>query len=225
MVTKLPLSHLEQFPFFSGIPHQSLEGLAQCITLRVRPQRSGIYFPGDAADNVFFLVEGRVKISTFSPDGREIIKRVVLPGEMFGEMVLLGGELERTDFATPLKMQATFVAVRTPELRAAIQHVPELANRFIDHLGKLVKWTESLVEDYVLFDSRRRIIDFILELDKTAESSKAYHYMTHQDIAGLTGASRQFVTSVMNDLRKKKLIDFNRLSVQVKDRKGLEAER
>lgn len=225
MVTKLPLSHLEQFPFFSGIPHQSLEGLAQCITLRVRPQRSGIYFPGDAADNVFFLVEGRVKISTFSPDGREIIKRVVLPGEMFGEMVLLGGELERTDFATPLKMQATFVAVRTPELRVAIQHVPELANRFIDHLGKLVKWTESLVEDYVLFDSRRRIIDFILELDKTAESSKAYHYMTHQDIAGLTGASRQFVTSVMNDLRKKKLIDFNRLSVQVKDRKGLEAER
>ncbi len=225
MVTKLPLSHLEQFPFFSGIPHQSLEGLAQCITLRVRPQRSGIYFPGDAADNVFFLVEGRVKISTFSPDGREIIKRVVLPGEMFGEMVLLGGELERTDFATPLKMQATFVAVRTPELRAAIQHVPELANRFIDHLGKLVKWTESLVEDYVLFDSRRRIIDFILELDRTAESSKAYHYMTHQDIAGLTGASRQFVTSVMNDLRKKKLIDFNRLSVQVKDRKGLEAER
>ncbi len=225
MVTKLPLSHLEQFPFFSGIPHQSLEGLAQCITLRVRPQRSGIYFPGDAADNVFFLVEGRVKISTFSPDGREIIKRVVLPGEMFGEMVLLGGELERTDFATPLKMQATFVAVRTPELRVAIQHVPELANRFIDHLGKLVKWTESLVEDYVLFDSRRRIIDFILELDKAAESSKAYHYMTHQDIAGLTGASRQFVTSVMNDLRKKKLIDFNRLSVQVKDRKGLEAER
>lgn len=225
MVTKLPVSHLEQFPFFSGIPHQSLEGLAQCITLRVRPQRSGIYFPGDAADNVFFLVEGRVKISTFSPDGREIIKRVVLPGEMFGEMVLLGGELERTDFATPLKMQATFVAVRTPELRVAIQHVPELANRFIDHLGKLVKWTESLVEDYVLFDSRRRIIDFILELDKTAESSKAYHYMTHQDIAGLTGASRQFVTSVMNDLRKKKLIDFNRLSVQVKDRKGLEAER
>lgn len=166
-----------------------------------------------------------MKISTFSPDGREIIKRVVLPGEMFGEMVLLGGELERTDFATPLKMQATFVAVRTPELRAAIQHVPELANRFIDHLGKLVKWTESLVEDYVLFDSRRRIIDFILELDRTAESSKAYHYMTHQDIAGLTGASRQFVTSVMNDLRKKKLIDFNRLSVQVKDRKGLEAER
>jgi CRP/FNR family transcriptional regulator, cyclic AMP receptor protein len=225
MVTKLPLAQLEQFPFFSGIPQQSLESLEQTISLRIRPPRSGIYFPGDAADNVFFLVEGRVKISTFSPDGREIIKRVVQPGEMFGEMVLVSGELERTDFATPLKMQATFVAVRTPELRVAIQHVPELANRFIDHLGKMVKWTESMVEDYVLFDSRARIIDFILDLDQTADSSKAYHYMTHQDIAGLTGASRQFVTSVMNELRKKKLIDFNRLSVQVKDRKGLEAQR
>lgn len=227
MVSKIPLSELEQFPFFSGIPHSQLEGLANAITQRTRPPRSGVYYPGDSADHVFFVVRGRVKVGCTSPDNREVIHEIVLPGDMFGELALLG-ETERKDFAIPMKMEATLVAIRAVELRSVIERVPQLADRFINHLGIRVRNTERMIEDYVLFDSKDRIIKFILSLDaaavgdKAARDGKAYHYMTHQDIAGLTGASRQFVTSVMNDLRKQKLIDFNRVSVQVKDRKGLE---
>lgn len=159
-------------------------------------------------------------------EGREVIKRVVVPGEMFGEASLFS-TAEREEFAIPMKMSAVFIAVRAADLRHAINGSPELTDRLIQYLGQRVKVAESMMEDYVLKDSRTRIIEFILDKDKEArsagaDSSKAYHFMTHQDIAGITGASRQFVTGVMNELRKLKLIDFNRVSVQVKDRKGLE---
>jgi len=222
MVTKVPAVQLEQFPFFAGIPQQLIDSLTQSSTVRIRPSKAGIYYPGDTADCVFFLIEGRMKLGIVSEDGREVIKRVVAPGEMFGESALLGSTV-REEFAVPMKLDALMVSVRSADLLRAIQSNTDLTNRFIQHLGERVKIAESRMEDYVLQDSRARIIDFILDLDLNGreEDDKAYHFMTHQDIAGITGASRQFVTAVLNELRKMKLIDFNRIAVSVKDRKGL----
>jgi CRP/FNR family cyclic AMP-dependent transcriptional regulator len=223
MVSKVPQVQLEQFPFFAGIPQQQLEVLAQSATIRSRPPKAGVYYPGDTADSVFFLIAGRIKLGIVSEDGREVIKRVVTSGEMFGESALLG-ETIRSEFAIPMKLDASAVSIRSADLFHAIKSNPELTNRFIQHLGERVRISESLMEAYVLKDSKERIIDFILDIDANSRDadSKAYHFMTHQDIAGITGASRQFVTSVMNDLRKRKLIDFNRISIVVKDRKGLQ---
>lgn len=223
MVSKVPQIQLDKFPFFAGIPSQHLEVLSQSATIRSRPPKAAIYYPGDASDFVFFLIEGRVKLGIVSEEGREVIKRIVTPGEMFGESALLG-ETKRKEFAVPMKIEASFASVRSTDLLHAIKSNKELTDRFIRYLGERVKQSESQLASYVLKDSKERIINFILNIDATSREtdSKAHHYMTHQDIAGFTGASRQFVTAVLNDLRKLKLIDFNRISISVKDRKGLQ---
>ena len=57
-----------------------------------------IYFPEESSKNIYFLKEGRVKIGSYSDDGKEIIKAILQPGEIFGELSLVGEE-KRSDFA------------------------------------------------------------------------------------------------------------------------------
>ena len=71
-------------------------------------------------------------------------------------------------------------------------------------------------------DARERIIDFLKDSAKKQGKRVGFetlirHCYTQQDIANITGTSRQTVTSVMNDLKKSNLIYFNRRSILIRD--------
>ena len=60
-----------------------------------------IYFPNEPSETIYFIHQGKVKIGSYSPDGKEIIKAVLTKGELFGEQALVGEE-KRADFAQAL---------------------------------------------------------------------------------------------------------------------------
>ena len=81
---------------------------------------------------------------------------------------------------------------------------------------------EERLSSLVLKDARERIIDFLVETAgregrKVGYETLVKHQLTQQEIANLTGTSRQTVTSVLNDLRKANLIYFNRNSILIRD--------
>ena len=69
-----------------------------------------IYFPEDPSSSIFFLKKGRVKIGTYSDNGKEIIKAILGPGEIFGELSLIG-EVKRKDFAISLDNDVVLCAM------------------------------------------------------------------------------------------------------------------
>ncbi|MBL4655533.1 MAG: winged helix-turn-helix domain-containing protein, partial [Bacteroidia bacterium] len=78
------------------------------------------------------------------------------------------------------------------------------------------------LEAIIYKDARTRIVDFLKEMaDEIGESaaSETYirNYLTHNDIANLTATSRQTVTTVLNDLRAKDLIYFDRTRILIRD--------
>ena len=81
---------------------------------------------------------------------------------------------------------------------------------------------EDRLEALIFKDARTRIIEFIKDSATKRGRKIGYetllkHCLTQQDIANLTGTSRQTVTSVLNDLRKSNLINFNRNSILIRD--------
>ena len=69
--------------------------LAGCENAHVAPP---IYLPADQADGVLLLAEGRVKIGSFTEEGKQTILAFIEPGEIFGELSLMGSE-EREEYA------------------------------------------------------------------------------------------------------------------------------
>ncbi len=186
-----------------------------------------IYLPDEMADKIFFLVEGRVKIGTYSDSGKEITKAILGKGEVFGELALVG-EKNRRDFAVAMEDSIACVCT-VEEMRALMKDHSALSLFLMRIMGSRMLEMEQRLEALVFKDSRTRIIEFLHQLGQKKGQRVGYEmlvrkFMTHQEIANLTATSRQTVTTVLNELRNKNILTFNRRRLLIRDMDALAKE-
>lgn len=186
-----------------------------------------IYIPDQKSDKIYFIDEGRVKIGTHGDSGKEITKAILSKGEVFGELSILG-EKSRRDFA--LAMEDTKVCmINSTEMKALLKDHSGLNLFLMKIMGSRILEMESRLESLVFKDSRSRIVEYLVELVHKKGQRIGYEFVvrkfiTHQEIANLTATSRQTVTTVLNELRNKELITFNRKRLLVRDLEKLSEE-
>ncbi|MBK9336235.1 MAG: Crp/Fnr family transcriptional regulator [Lewinellaceae bacterium] len=215
------IQFFERMPLFEALSPAELEQLADIAQHRRTPKFQFIFMPDEQADQVYFLCQGRVKTGTFSSDGREVIKEILQPETLFGDLAL-AGETTRSEFAQALHDEAEFLAISVKDFQGLMQQNQRLVFACLRHLSLRLQRVEERLAKLVLKDARERIIEFLIETAGREGRRVGYetlvkHHLTQQDIANLTGTSRQTVTSVLNDLRKSNLIYFNRNSILIRD--------
>ncbi len=215
------LSFIRQFSLFSVLSESECEQLARMMIPRDIPKYSVIYRAGDPSTEMFLLAKGAVKTGTHSSDGKEVIKSVIHPLAMFGELGLIGEE-ERQEFSQALKENLLVYVVKVEDFRKLMSQNFDLSNRVLLSFGRRLIKAEQKLESLVFKDARTRIVEFIKDSaqqrgQKVGFETLVKHSLTHQDIANITCTSRQTVTLVLNDLRKSDLIYFNRGKILVRD--------
>ena len=205
----------------SDLPEDQRDFLNRYVQSKSYPRNTFIYNPGEEADWVYFVTEGVVKTGTISEEGKEVIKNILYKGEMFGELGL-SGMTERSDFASSLKGDVEIARIPVKILKDLINRNPEIGLRMIEKLGARITRSEKRLEQLVFDDARTRIIGFLKEqADKNGmkfgDETLIRHGFTHQDMANITGTSRQLVTIVLNELKKENLINFDRSSILIRD--------
>lgn len=198
------------------------------IRTRVYEKQEYIYNLGDDSDKVYIIKKGRVKVKK-DADGAKVsvIKNVFTVKELFGEFALLG-ECFRADCA--IAMEKTELYILSPdELFRQMQYNYNLTAYIIYLLGTRSIATEQKIESIVFKKSRTRIIEFLINLANKRGQKIGYeilvrNFLTHQDIADITATSRQTVTTVLNELRNKSILIFNRRRLLFRDLLLLKAE-
>ncbi|MEM1319122.1 MAG: Crp/Fnr family transcriptional regulator [Bacteroidota bacterium] len=183
-----------------------------------------IYLQDDQSDKIFFLNDGRVKIGNYSESGKEITKAILTKGEVFGELSLIGEE-KRRDFAQAMEETTTCV-LSVDEMKGLMRDHSGLSLFLMKIMGSRVLEMEQRLESLVFKDSRTRIIEFLRDLATKKGQRVGYEmlvrkFMTHQEIANLTATSRQTVTTVLNELRTKNILTFNRRRLLIRDMEKL----
>ncbi len=179
-----------------------------------------IYLPEEVSDKLYFITEGRVKIGNYSDGGKEITKTILNKGEIFGELSLIGEE-QRRDFA--LAMEETGICIMTlEEMKMMMKSHSSISIFLMKIMGSRVLDMEQRLESLVFKDSRTRIIEYLIGLVNKRGQRVGYEmlvrkFLTHQEIANLTATSRQTVTTVLNQLRNKNILTFNRKRLLVRD--------
>jgi CRP/FNR family transcriptional regulator, cyclic AMP receptor protein len=186
-----------------------------------------IFKQRDAANQLYFITSGRVKIGVNGVGEKTVTKAILNEGEIFGEKVITG-QSRRNDFAQAL--EATEVCVISRE---------EMSNLFRDHnplylfimqlIGQRALKMEKRLESLVFKDSRTRIVEFLIDLKNERGERVGYewvvrNFITHQEIANLTATSRQTVTTVLNELKAREILTFNRKRLLIRDIDILSAE-
>lgn len=180
-----------------------------------------VYFEDEPSEAIYLVVSGRVKVGSYTEDGREITKAILSKGEMFGEMALVGEE-KRNEFAQAMEDGTELCVFGVDELRARMMENKDFSVKIFQIIGLKIKKLERKVESLVFKDSRARVVDFLKELavekgKKVGFEVMVKNYLTHKDIAALTGTSRQTVTTILNELKEKNIINFNRRQFLIRD--------
>lgn len=190
-------------------------------------KNENIYLPNESADRIFFLKKGRVKVVSYYNGSKEIIKNLLTEGDILGVSSLLGQE-RRNDGA--IAMEDTELVIVTKEvLTKLMAEDPKLSLLIMKILGDRLMEVEHRLEGLVYKNSRSRVIDFLRQLVNKSGQRVGYEmlvrkFFTHQEIASLTATSRQTVTTVLNELRTKNILTFNRRRLLVRDMELLVAE-
>ncbi len=180
-----------------------------------------IYFEDESSDHIYLIAEGRVKIGSYTEEGKEITKAILASGEIFGELALVGQE-KRINFAQALDDNTSICPMSIDDLKELMTHNKPLNLKIYKLIGLKIKKLERQIESLVFKDSRTRIVEFLREWaeekgKKIGFETMMKNYLTHKDIASLTGTSRQTVTTVLNELKEKNIINFDRRRILVRD--------
>ncbi|HAA15346.1 MAG TPA: Crp/Fnr family transcriptional regulator [Cytophagales bacterium] len=184
-----------------------------------------IYLNDEPSTHIFMIAKGRVKIGSYSDDGKEIIKTILSEGEIFGELSLTGEET-RGDFAQAMDSETTVCPMPLEDMQQLLLDNKNLSLKIFKIIGLRMKKLERRLESLVFKDARSRIIDFLYEMgvekgQKVGFEMMIKNHLTHKDIANLTGTSRQTVTTILNELKEKNLINFNRRQILIRDMEKL----
>ena len=186
-----------------------------------------IYMPEELADKIYFITDGRIKIGNYSEGGKEITKAILSKGEVFGELALIGEE-KRRDFA--LAMEQTVICIMTlEEMKSIMKSHSGISLFLMKIMGNRVLDMEQRLESLVFKYYPTRIIEFLIDFVNKRGQRVGYEmlvrkFLTHQEIANMTATSRQTVTTVLNELRNKNLLTFNRKRLLVRDLEKLNSE-
>lgn len=219
------MEFFSQRSIFGDMPHKLLEHMAENADYRTVKRYDFVYMPDQKAEYLYFLVEGCVKTGTFSGEGREIIKEILSPGELFGELVLVGEE-SHSEFAQALCQDIALLTIKAVDFKKHLEESHSLLFACMRHIARRLQRTEERIANLVAKDARERIIDFIQESahrdgHRVGMETLVKHQLTQQDIASITGTSRQTVTTVFNELKRLNIIYFRRNKILIRDVKKL----
>lgn len=219
-------SELSHFPLLSCLNDIEMDYVIQNSLSLTLKKSQFLYQVGDVSDALFFLIEGVVKITTKTHDGREVIKSILHPGAILGELSLAEDEIIKNN-AAALSPNAVILKVDTKIIKQMMEENTKLAFCVINFIANKLKNAEARFESVALNNARERIIDFlktnaILSGQNIGLETLLKHDFTQQDIADYTATTRQTVTTVLNELRKSNKIHFKRKNILIRDMVNLD---
>lgn len=177
----------------------------------VHKYRRGTYLchQGDPAPDVFFLVTGRVEISSISPTGTRVLHAAVDTPQFLGELGVLGDLPRGADLLTLSDCEVwaapgeDFLALVVSESRAATAVLRALARQVAEH--------QAFADDLLFLDLKGRIAKRLLQmvtpdLDQLPPDGAVVPEITQADLASLCGGSRENVTRILKDFERRGLV-------------------
>ena len=216
---KFPQGEHENCRTLSEVTIEHLPADGSLGALLEFPRRAFVWQPGDRADKIYFLKEGRVQIIGADREGREIVLAMVVAGEPFGELCYCGGPTEaRSTTARSLDKSLAF-EITMEDFVAYLQGSGDTLGRFLFTLCTRLSHSERRIAILALRGVEERLGHTLLHLARTrgiaVNAENPYELkigVTHQDLSGLSALSRQRVTAGMNRFRRLGLVQYTRTS-------------
>lgn len=169
-----------------------------------------IFMQGEVADSVFFIQQGRVKVTVTSDLGKDAVVGILAEGQFFGEGCLHGQPLRTATSKALCHCRITSITKAT--MLSAIRDQPKFSKLFMDHLLSRNGRIEEDVIDQLFNSSEKRLARLLLLLanyGKEGSPPIVSVSINQETLAEMIGTTRSRVSFFMNKFRRLGFIDYN----------------
>jgi len=191
-------------------PAAFLETTAQGRTLTTHRKKAIIFSQGDAADAVFYIKKGKIKVTVISSEGKEAVVAILGIDEFVGEGCLIG-QPKRLSTATTMTDCVT-MRVEKAEIQRVLRDEPAFSEMFVSHvLARTARVEEDLVDQLFNSTEKRlaRLLLLLANFGKEGRPEPLIAKISQETLAEMIGTTRSRVSHFMNKFRKSGFIDYN----------------
>lgn len=201
------LDDLRSLPCLSGLGNRDIAVMGEMTRIREIDRSEALFEESEPAKFFFVLKTGTVKLYKTSQEGRELIIKIMGPGDYFccaplctgGNYMVHGIALEKS----------TLIVIPSQTFMAVLRNtVGETGWKIISTLCKRVHYLSGLLEDFAFKDVEKRVITTLLSLsDQTPDQDGLVSLqVSHQAVASMTGTVREVVSRTMSKMKKEGII-------------------
>ncbi len=191
-------------------PQMFLAKVGNGKTSLTSPKKHTIFSQGDAAEAVFYIQAGKVKLTVVSKQGKEAVVAVLERGSFFGESCL-AGQTVRSATATALE-DSSLVRIDKDAMIRVLHEEPTFAELFIAYLLAHTLRVEEDLVDHLFNSSEMRLARVLLlmaHFGKEGKPETVIAKISQETLAEMIGTTRSRVSFFMNKFRKLGFIDYN----------------
>ncbi|GIV77497.1 Crp/Fnr family transcriptional regulator [Litorilinea aerophila] len=224
------LDILKQIPLFHTLGEKDLLRLVDDFHVRTYDKDEIIFRQGDESQEIYVVLKGKVRIFKISPSGAETSIDIFSTYDIIGELAAID---QQPRSATAKAISP--VALLTMSQERFMEHVramPNLAVALAQLLSQKLRWTASFAESIAQFDAAGRLLHILLlyneRYGRALVPGKRYELdlaLTQSDLASMVGARREWVNRILNDWRRRGLLEFDRGVITILDLPRVEMER
>ena len=204
---------LARTDLFAALGREDLETLAAAAHRKAFDSEAPIFRKDDPAAGLYVIERGRVKISSGSREGREVVLNLLGPGAIFGEVALIDGG-GRTADATACDPVGVLVLERS-QLTPFLERQPELLLRMLVTLTARLRWVSDRLEDTVFLGLPARLAKRLLFLGEhfgvdTPRGRRLTVSLPQRELASHMSVTRETMNRLLQDWQGQDLIEIHR---------------
>ncbi len=220
----LRLQILRQLPFFKDLPDAAIPAISPLFREQGYEPGQTIFFAGDPATRLYVVAAGKVKVLRHALTGQEVVLDILLPGEFFGSLPVLGEDV----YPDTAQAHTTccILTITGDDFRQILQRYPPVSLALLEVVSARLRDAQGVIHQLSAAPVESRVAATLLALGEKAGEQRGSELLiqlplTRQDLADMTGATLETVSRVMSQFRKQKLVRSGRGWVAIIDEKRL----
>ena len=203
-------NYINQAPFFKGLSEKHRLELAEIGSLRTVKKRDYLFHEGDAGNSMYLLVGGNIQLHKNTEDGREVVIRMIKPGDVFAEVVLF--EKDRYPVSARAVMNADVLVFP----KAGVQRLlaeESFRNDFIAMLMAKQRYLAQRIQELTTQDVEERFFRFLRSQYGEHELIKVP--LSKKDIAAAIGTTPESLSRLIQRLQEDEVILWKGKEIQI----------
>jgi CRP/FNR family cyclic AMP-dependent transcriptional regulator len=208
---------LKAVPFFTQLSDKELDAIRAVSVEKTYPKSAVVLTEGEMGDSLYMIQTGKVKVFIGDEDGREIILKILGPGDFFGEMSMIDKQ-PRSASVTTLEA-STFHILSHTAFDKCVENSPPIGKMVLRVLATRVREADRKIGTLALMDVYGRVASTLLELAVMTNGKLIVgEKLSQQDLANMVGASREMVNRILKDLSDRGFIAVESKSITIINR-------